>query len=133
MIEAVKEPNPDIDAVIVEPDGRDKLRQSLAGGGVTPLPPSPTIMDALAGPTSGLKTCAALRRHRVRAVTVTDEQATHAMVAASETLRIVVEPGGAAALAAALAGKSIAGRTVVVVASGGNVDPALLSQALSAK
>ena len=53
------------------------------------------------------------------------------MVAAFKDLKLVIEPGGAAALAAVLARKvEIAGRTVVVVASGGNVDPATYRRAL---
>ena len=65
-------------------------------------------------------------------LTVTDEQALAAMAVAMEELKIVVEPGGAIALAAALEGKiDIADRTVAVVCSGGNADPAMLVRALS--
>lgn len=131
VIEALSESYADIEGVIVEPRGGDKTGRSLAAGRLVTLPASPTIMDALAAPNAGVKTSAALRRRRVRGVTVTDEQALRAMAVAFETLRIVVEPGGAAALAAVLASGSAVGQAVVVVASGGNVDPALFSQALA--
>jgi len=53
------------------------------------------------------------------------------MLVAFEELKLVLEPGGAVALAAVLSGKVDArGRTIVVVASGGNVDPDLYCQSL---
>ena len=132
VIEILRDRYPSIDAIIVEPAGRDKLGQSLAIGRPVSLAPSSTIMDALAGPSVGEKTLSALARHRIRAVTVTDDQALYAMASAFTTLRIVVEPGGAASLAAALADDGlVAGRTVVVVASGGNVDPETFTRALA--
>ena len=132
VIEILHDRYPSIDAFIVEPAGRDKLAQSLALGRPVSLAPSSTIMDALAGPSVGEKTHSALARHRIRAVTVTDDQALYAMACAFTTLRIVVEPGGAASLAAALADDGlVAGRTVVVVASGGNVDPETFTRALA--
>lgn len=55
-----------------------------------------------------------------------------AMGVAFRDLKLVVEPGGAVALAAALSGRlPVAGRTVVVVCSGGNVDPTVFARALS--
>jgi threonine dehydratase len=63
---------------------------------------------------------------------VTDDEVREAMRAAFEHLKLVVEPGGAAALAAVLTGKLDArGRTVAVVASGGNVDPVLFASTLT--
>jgi threonine dehydratase len=62
-----------------------------------------------------------------------DDEVRHAMAVAFQELKLVVEPGGAVALAAALAGR-IPGdpRIVAVVASGGNVDPALFREAIAA-
>ena len=55
------------------------------------------------------------------------------MAFAFEHLKLVIEPGGAAALAALLAGRiALNGRTAVIVASGGNVDPATFVRALTA-
>jgi len=64
-------------------------------------------------------------------IVVTDDEALHAMAIAFSRLKIVIEPGGAVALAAALFhGSEIDGDTAIVVASGGNVDAALFRQAL---
>jgi threonine dehydratase len=64
--------------------------------------------------------------------TVTDDEVCHAMAVAFEHLKVVTEPGGAAALAAVLAGKwDLAGKTVVSIASGGNVDPAVFARAIA--
>jgi threonine dehydratase len=60
---------------------------------------------------------------------VTDEQALQAMALAFTHLRIVLEPGGAVALAAALFGTDQT-ETVVAVATGGNVDPSIFAMAL---
>lgn len=62
---------------------------------------------------------------------VSDEDALDAVAFAWRQLKIVVEPGGVVALAAVLSGKlDVAGRTVCVVASGGNVDRAMFARAL---
>ncbi|MFY8145751.1 MAG: pyridoxal-phosphate dependent enzyme, partial [Rhodobacter sp.] len=63
---------------------------------------------------------------------VTDDEALHAMVLAFSRLRIVLEPGGAVALAAALfRADALSGPAVIAVASGGNVDAGLFRDALS--
>ena len=65
------------------------------------------------------------------ALGVSDEEALAAMAFAFRHLKLVLEPGGAAALAAVLAGKlDVAGRTVLVVASGGNVDAETFGRAI---
>jgi threonine dehydratase len=67
-------------------------------------------------------------------LSASDDEALVAMAAAFRTLKLVVEPGGAAALAAVLAKKvDLSGRTVVVVCSGGNVDPAMFQRALAVR
>ena len=66
-------------------------------------------------------------------LTASDEATRAAMATAFDAFKIVVEPGGAVALAAALTGQlDIGGKTVVVVASGGNVDPTVFTDALAA-
>jgi threonine dehydratase len=63
---------------------------------------------------------------------VSDDEVRHAMAAAFSAYKLVLEPGGAAALAVILSGNlSVAGKTVAIVASGGNVDPAVFTAALS--
>jgi threonine dehydratase len=65
---------------------------------------------------------------------VTDDEARAAMRFAFAELKLVVEPGGAVALAAVLAGKlPVAGRTIACVLSGGNVDPALFASTIAAR
>jgi threonine dehydratase len=66
------------------------------------------------------------------AFSVTDEEALQAVGFAFRHLKLVVEPGGAVALAALLFGKlALEGRTAVVVCSGGNVDPAVFARAIA--
>jgi threonine dehydratase len=67
------------------------------------------------------------------ALAVSDEQALSAVGFYAARMKLVVEPGGATSLAALLTGKlEAAGRTVLLIASGGNIDPAMLGRALSA-
>ena len=67
-----------------------------------------------------------------KGIAVTEEEALRAMVLAFNRLKIVVEPGGAVALAAALFhGDELESETVIAVASGGNVDPEVMTGALS--
>ncbi|SED30788.1 threonine ammonia-lyase [Streptomyces melanosporofaciens] len=118
---------------IVEPTGFDKMARSLESGHVctNPRPPG-GLMDAISGPAAGIRPLAVLRHHDVTGLTVTDEEALAAMDTAHRLLKIVVEPGGAASLAALLSGKvDVRGRTVALVASGGNVDPAVYRRALA--
>ena len=65
-------------------------------------------------------------------MSVSDEEALAAVAFAFRELKLVVEPGGAVALAAALAGHfDCRGRTVAIVLSGGNIDPPMLERALA--
>ncbi|AWI61436.1 threonine dehydratase [Sinorhizobium fredii] len=73
-----------------------------------------------------------LLRHGVKALGVTQEEALHGMAMAFASLKLVMEPAGAASLAAVLARKAdLAGRTVLVVASGGNVETDIFARALN--
>ena len=92
---------------------------------------SGSIADALLVKTPGDLTLPILAQAKAKGVVVSDEEALGAMRVALETFKVVVEPGGAVALAAALSGKfPVAGRTVAVICSGGNVDRALLARAI---
>ena len=75
----------------------------------------------------------AINRERLAGIlTVSDAEVEAAMARAFRDLKLVVEPGGAVALAAALAGRvPVAGRTTAIILSGGNVDPAVFAAALS--
>ena len=118
----------------VEPAGFDDTARSLAAGRRLSNPPdSRSICDALLAPEPGKVTFALNRRQLSRGLVVTDDEARAAMRAAFRHLRIVVEPGGAVALAAALGGRVDCrdGATLVVL-SGGNVDPRCFGEALAA-
>ncbi len=92
----------------------------------------PTLCDALQAPTPGEHTFAINQRQLAGALSVTDQQVLEAMKFAAQQLKLVLEPGGAAALAALLAGKLPVGTGAMgLVLSGGNVDPDVLTTALS--
>ena len=119
----------------VEPAGFDDMARSLAIGERVRNPAaSGSICDAILTPMPGELTFPLLRRLAGPGLVVTDDEARAAMRAAFEHLRIVLEPGGAVALAAALfRGAEIDGDAVIVVASGGNVDAATFAAALGAQ
>ena len=117
----------------VEPFGFDDTARSLAAGErVKNASQSGSLCDALLTPEPGALTFSINQPRLAGALAVTDEEALAAVAFAFRHLKLVVEPGGAVALAALLSGKlALNGRTAVVVASGGNVDPAVFVRALS--
>ena len=133
VIEAMRHFFPEIDNYIVEPQGYDKMAHSLAAGEVRSNPAvRHTIMDGISGPVAGKLPLEVLLRHGVVPLTVDDDEALAAVSASYYTLKTVIEPGGAASLAAVLSRKAaFAGKTVALVASGGNVDPAVYTRALN--
>lgn len=113
----------------VEPEGFDDVARSLAAGErQTNAALSGSLCDAILTPTPGELTFPILQRLCGPGLVITDAEALRAMALAWQHLRIVLEPGGAAALAAALFHHS---GDVAVVASGGNVDRAVFTQALA--
>ena len=116
----------------VEPVDFDDTRRSLEQGErVRNDPSARSICDAVQTETPGRLTWPINRRLLTGVVTATDDEALDAMATAMAELKLVVEPGGAIALAAALSGHvAVEGRTVAVVCSGGNADPELLVRAL---
>lgn len=133
VIEAVRSAHPGVAPFVVEREGYDKMARSLASGQVERVPVAPTVfLDAIGAPNVGRHTLAALSRHEVTPLTVTDDDARVAMREAFRTLKLVLEPGGSAALAALVAQRDrFAGQTVVVVGSGGNVDPSVFAEVLA--
>lgn len=117
---------------IAEPAGYDDTIRSLAAGRRLAIADTPfTLCDALTPPMPGELTFAINSRLVSGGFAVTDDEVLHAMAAAFEGFRLVLEPGGAVALASVLSGKlKLNGATAVAVCSGGNVDPAVLAQAL---
>lgn len=112
-----------------EPVGFDDTRQSLALGRIVAHQGRTTICDAIMTPAPGALTFPLMQRHCGPGFAVTDAQALQAMALAFTHLRIVLEPGGAVALAAAVFGDVGAG-PVICTASGGNVDASVFQQAL---
>ncbi len=131
---AVKHHWPDCEIHAVEPEGHDDTARSLAAGRrVANAPGTRSICDALLASTPGTISFAANARLLAGGIAVPDAETLAAMAYAKRTLGLELEPAGAIALAALLAGRVAArGRTVAVVLSGGNVDPALLDRALAA-
>jgi threonine dehydratase len=118
---------PDAEIVIVEPDGWDDMGISLRGGAIVPVADDAphTYCDALQTPRVSPITFAVLQARKASALSVSDEEAFEAIRWAWREHQLVVEPGGAVALAAVLSGKVEMVDDLVVVVSGGNVDPAL--------
>ena len=109
---------------IVEPEGWDMVGQALAAGEIVRIgddPPS-TICDALQPDATKPINLAVLRGRAEEGVTVTDAEVRTAQRFAFSNLNLVVEPGGAAALAAALAGKVPLDEDTVIMVTGGNTD-----------
>ena len=116
-----------------EPQDFDDTRRSLlAGDRLSNDPKARSICDALLAPTPGKLTFAINRRLLTGGFAVSDTEVQSAMAIAFSELKLVVEPGGAVSLASVLAGKyPLAGKTVAVVASGGNVDRETYAAALA--
>ena len=122
------------DVVIVEPEGWDDMARSLDLGEIVPVAADApdTFCDALQTPRVSPITFGILQARRATALSVSDEEAAEAVRFAWARHGLVVEPGGAVALAALLAGKLAALEDTVVVLSGGNIDPALHARIVSA-
>ena len=131
---AIKALFPDCDVYIVEPiEFNDTARSLQAGERVANAAGARSICDALQAATPGNMTFEINRQLLRGGLAVSDEEAGVAMRFAFTHLKLVVEPGGAVALAAALAGKvDLKGKTTAVVLSGGNVDKELFAQIMQA-
>ncbi len=131
---AMQAASPATRVLAVEPEGWDDTGRSLAAGERRRNSgDGPALCDSLLAPLPGELTFAINRRLLAGALAVTEAEVLAAMAFAFRHLKLVVEPGGAVALAALLAGKLDArGKVVGVVLSGGNVDPAVFARALAA-
>lgn len=122
--------------VAVEPEGWDDMARSLEAGERVPVPDDApfTRCDALQTKLVSPLTFGALRNNGARGISVSEVEIERAMAFAAREMRLVVEPGGAVALAAVLAGKAggVTGRTAVIL-SGGNVDPAMYAGIIAAQ
>lgn len=116
-----------------EPENFDDTRRSLqAGRRLAVEPGHRSICDALLSPMPGEITFAINSKLLAGIIAVSDDATRQAMRDAAAFLKLVVEPGGAVAFAAARSGKlDLAGRTAVVVLSGGNVDLPLYAEIMA--
>ena len=124
---------PDSAIHVVEPEGWDMVGKALETGEIVRVgdnPPS-TICDALQPDATKPINLAVLKDRAEPSVTVTDAEIRAAQRFAFSNLNLVVEPGGAAALAAALAGKVPPSENSVIMVTGGNCDPARFAETLT--
>ncbi len=124
---------PDSAIYPVEPVGWDMVGQSMAAGAIVyAAPDAPkTICDALQPNATKPLNLALLSGRAEPGVAVTDAEVRSAQRFAFANLRLVVEPGGAAALAAALAGKVPVDESTVIMLTGGNADPAAFAHTIA--
>jgi len=117
----------------VEPEGFDDTARSLAAGTrLGNAPGAASICDAVLAPMPGALTFSINAPRLGGGLVVSDAEALAAMRVAFDEFGLVVEPGGAVALAAALSGRlPVVDRTVAVALTGANVDPAMYQRALS--
>lgn len=129
---AMRALSPETDVMTVEPADFDDTKRSLESGTVLKNEGGlASICDALLAPQPGELTFSVNRQLVKGGLSVTDAEVKAAMAFAFGTLKLVVEPGGAVCLAAVLSRKlDLAGRTVAITLSGGNVDAALFSAIL---
>ncbi|HYB10197.1 MAG TPA: threonine/serine dehydratase [Alphaproteobacteria bacterium] len=129
---AVKALSPATTVHTAEPENFDDTARSLAGGKrVRNAGGAKSMCDALMAEMPGELTFAAMQGRVASGFAVGEDDVARAMAAAFEYFKLVVEPGGATALAAVLTGKiPIKGRTIAVVCSGGNVDATLFRRVL---
>ena len=113
--------------VAAEPEGWDDMARSLASGTIEPVGPDapPTMCDALQTMRASPLTFAILRNRDALVIAVSEREVADAVRWAWREHELMVEPGGAAALAIFLAGKAAVEEDMVIVLSGGNIDPAL--------
>jgi threonine dehydratase len=129
---AAKSINPSIRCFAVEPESANDTLQSFRSGKPVTIPPPPTIADGLRVQTPGTLTFPILQTVAEDVLTVSDEEIVAAMKFMLFRMKLLVEPSGAAAAAAVLAGRAPANlQRVGVVLSGGNIDPEALAELIS--
>lgn len=126
---------PEADITLVEPEGWDDMRRSLEAGWIEPVGdnPPPTACDALQTKEVSQLTFDVLSRRDAKGLAVSEREIRDAQRWAAAKLRLVLEPGGAAALAALLAGKVEAKPGLLVMLSGGNADPEAYAAVLGSR
>ena len=128
---ALSEASPSTRVISVEPENFDGMRRSLAAGERTPATGRPlSVADALMAPQPGAIPFGVAKGRLAPGLAVSDDDMLRAVSFAARRLKLIVEPGSAAGLAALLAGAyPVKGRTVAVVMTGGNCDIETVAQA----
>jgi threonine dehydratase len=124
---------PDIRIFGIEPDTANDTFLSLQKGAVVSTPQSHSIMDGLLPTAPGEMTFAIMREHLASVALVTDDEAAEAVRFLLLRMKLLVEPSGAAPIAALLAGKilDVKGKKIGAVLSGGNIDAGKLAGMLT--
>ncbi len=126
---AVKETNKKIQIYGVQPSRLPSMEVALAAGKPVVLSPAATIADGIAVLRTGDNTLPLVKKYVDQVVTVTEEEIANAILLLLEREKTLAEGAGAAAIAAVLNHKlPLAGKKVVVLVSGGNIDVTLLSR-----
>lgn len=129
---AIKGLSPDTEIYGVEPEGFDDVKRSLATGSrQSNRQQAGSVCDALLSLSPGINTFPIMQKYLKSVLTVSDDEALSAVKYAWDKLKLVVEPGGAVALAAVLAGGGdVRGKTICLLLSGGNVDADIFERAI---
>jgi threonine dehydratase len=127
---AIKTLHPDVHVVGVQAEGAAAYPGSLAQGAPVPLESMKTMADGIAVGRPGELTFAAVRDHVDEILTVGEDSLSRALLALLERAKMVVEPAGAAAVAALLDDPTRFETPAVAVLSGGNIDPLLLGKVI---
>ena len=125
---AVKAARPDCKIIGVQAEGADSAAQSFKGGKLLPrINACETIADGIAIKSPSPRTWAYIKKYADDVVTVSDEAIARAITLLLSRMKVVVEPSGAAGLAALMEHPGIAKGKTVVILCGGNIDVKLLS------
>jgi threonine dehydratase len=127
---AIKALRPGVRVIGVQAEGAAAYPGSLEHGSPVALPSMSTMADGIAVGRPGDITFAAVRDHVDEIITVSEDALARAVLATLERAKMVVEPAGAAAVAALLEHPTAFGTPVVAVLSGGNIDPLLLGKVI---
>jgi threonine dehydratase len=127
---AVKDTRPDVRVVGVQAEGAAAWPGSLAAGRPTPIAHMSTMADGIAVGRPGRVPFAGVRQHCDEVLTVSEESMSTALLLLLERAKMVVEPAGAAGVAAMLDRPAEFDGPVVPVLSGGNIDPLLLMRVI---
>ncbi len=126
---AVKETNPKVKVLGVQPARLPSMKVAIAEGKSVTLSPAATIADGIAVRRAGDRTLPLVQKYVDDIVTVDEEEIANAILLLLEREKTLAEGAGAAAIAAVLNHKfALSGKNVAVIVSGGNIDVTLLSR-----